>query len=151
MWLTENNKDSHPTSVSWRACCAPIGCWRFPSGICHQGGGCALSSRHRQSCRSHYRGQQIDPGHPWPHWPLWCMALWDTGPDGLQEKNIFLTWRSSHIPGQETRILGKHFCGYGWIIWRYFMISFSLAIWKMLLYFTAKTNNLRGLFILFLS
>lgn len=77
---------SHPTGASWRACCAPTGCWRFPSGICHRGGGCASPSRHRQSRRSHYRGQQIDPGHPWPHWPLWCTALWGTGPDELQEK-----------------------------------------------------------------
>lgn len=96
-WPAEN-KESYPTSASWRACCAPTGCWMCPSGTCRRGGGCALSSRHRQSCRSHYRGQQIDPGHPWPHWPLWCMALWGIGPDELQEKEYFLHFEKLSHP-----------------------------------------------------
>lgn len=68
-----------------------------------------------------------------------------------RKNNISFTSRSFHIPRQETWILGKHFCGCGWIIRRYFIISLFLAIWKMLLYRTAKINNLRGLFIPLLS
>lgn len=43
-----------------------------------------------------------------------------------KKSHIFITWRSFHIPRQEAWLLGKHFCGYGGIIWRYLMM---LSFW----------------------